>query len=450
MLLYLIMLKMASRRELTLPSKGKLILTKEILDQIDYLHDNVGRTEWCGILFYRHLEGDINDPKKLKLQAEHIYAMDIGSETYTEADIDMDAVLEMDEVIPDVRNLRKGLIHTHHSMKAFFSGTDMSELHDSTPFHNFYLSLIVNFDGNYVARVAYIAKTTTTTQYRNSSAEPQTNTEESEVLVMIDMDIEWEGQAPIVSDYFRARHETLKQKKAEKVRPIYTGYQPGNITYYPGSTQIKGTPHAQQWGRAEYDWNDDITGWSEEYDKKYGYGKHAPSTQAKLPFTEKDITPEGKLKVGKKELRPFTEVDKEIREKINDWLDDGITNFTKGVNPGTTTGSCIAYLNSYFDFADNEVEYPFFVNQMQRSMLDYFTPYFPGLVRTIGEEIFDVDGDVSVDLCAMFSGYEEYVVEMNKLTAKSKVSNIVPFNVEEFEGLVEKPKGKSKFKVKKK
>lgn len=102
------------KEEYTLPGKGKLIITKECLDQIDYLHDNVRKgIEWCGILFFRHIEGDINDPKSLVLQAEHIYLMDIGSEAYTEADIDIDAILEMDDVIPDVRNLKKALIHSH-------------------------------------------------------------------------------------------------------------------------------------------------------------------------------------------------------------------------------------------------------------------------------------------------------------------------------------------------
>lgn len=42
-------------------------------------------------------------------------------------------------------------------MSTFFSGEDMRELHDNTANYPFYLSLIVNFDGKYAAKIAFVA-----------------------------------------------------------------------------------------------------------------------------------------------------------------------------------------------------------------------------------------------------------------------------------------------------
>lgn len=104
----------STREELVLSGNGKLILTNELINEIDYMHNKVNKgIEWCGILFYELISGDINDPKTLVLKAHHLYPMDIGSAGYTEADIDIDSVIEMDDVIPNVDKLQKGLIHTH-------------------------------------------------------------------------------------------------------------------------------------------------------------------------------------------------------------------------------------------------------------------------------------------------------------------------------------------------
>ena len=54
-------------------------------------------------------------------------------------------ILKLGEEDFDVRSQWKvGHIHSHNVMRVFFSGTDMDELHDNAPSHNFYVSLIVN------------------------------------------------------------------------------------------------------------------------------------------------------------------------------------------------------------------------------------------------------------------------------------------------------------------
>src|SRR5690606_24878523 len=49
------------------------------------------------------------------------------------------------------------LIHSHNNMKVFFSVTDMAELDDNSPSHNFYLSLIVNNVMDFMAKISFIA-----------------------------------------------------------------------------------------------------------------------------------------------------------------------------------------------------------------------------------------------------------------------------------------------------
>lgn len=47
---------------------------------------------------------------------------------------------------------------SHNNMSSFFSGTDMGELHSNSPNHVYYLSLIVNNKGSFVAKLAYVGK----------------------------------------------------------------------------------------------------------------------------------------------------------------------------------------------------------------------------------------------------------------------------------------------------
>lgn len=391
-------MSLVRREEFILPGRGRLILTKELLDEIDHLHDKVGRTEWCGILFYRHLEGDINEPKSLVLQAEHLYLMDIGSEAYTEADIDVESVIEMDDQIPDVRNLKKGLIHTHHTMNTFFSGTDMSELHDSTPFHNYYLSLIVNFKGEYCAKVAYIATRKTTVNYKNAQDQPIEATSEKEILAMIDMDIEWETPEVVVSDFFRARHEKVKQEKAKKIPAYYPKYTTG--TYQSGAY----APQVQRPGFQQPNYN-----WGEEDDRD----ARTYTKQAEIPFVNKG----GNLVKDGKELRPYQEVYKEIVGKVSDWLLNGVL-FGTGSTSDSSVSGLLQYFKEYYDFADNGGDYPFFVNQMQRSMDDMFHMYPPKLVASIGTDILSGydDNDVCIDLFAMFDSFEKYIADIRAIT----------------------------------
>ena len=134
--------------------RGVLNINKQIEEQIDLLHTVVGAKEWSGVLLYT-VNGDVDSNVDVEVQG--LFPMDIGTSAYTEYEFD-ENIMDMYDMYPDAldEQWRLGHIHTHHNMKAYFSGTDNQELKDNTPNHAYYLSLIVNFDKSYCARLCFM------------------------------------------------------------------------------------------------------------------------------------------------------------------------------------------------------------------------------------------------------------------------------------------------------
>lgn len=141
-------------------TNGKLVLTERLMSQIHLLHAIGGNNEWSGPVMYTVENGDIDNPKSLEVVAQAMYPMDMGTSVYTEYDFEPEETFDMHDFYPEIigkDKWRVGHMHTHHNMKAYFSGTDDQELKDNTPNHAFYLSLIVNHEGKYVARLCIMA-----------------------------------------------------------------------------------------------------------------------------------------------------------------------------------------------------------------------------------------------------------------------------------------------------
>ena len=129
----------------------------EVYHQIQYLCKNISKVEWSGALFYT-TEGSIQKPETFKITLKTILPLDMGSKAYTEYNLD-ERFMDFIEEDFEERSLWKlGHIHSHNTMNVFFSGTDMAELNDNAPAHNFYLSLIVNNYMDFMAKVAFIGE----------------------------------------------------------------------------------------------------------------------------------------------------------------------------------------------------------------------------------------------------------------------------------------------------
>lgn len=145
-----------------------LMISPSLMNEIAYLHSKNDNKEWCGMLFYEEVSGSLFN-SDLILRAKHIYLLDIGSSAYTAGSVDME-LLDFFEEVPEAEDMRRGFIHTHHNMKAYFSGTDMSELYDNTKHYDYYLSLIVNHATLFVTKIgmeANIGVNGTTLQVEN-------------------------------------------------------------------------------------------------------------------------------------------------------------------------------------------------------------------------------------------------------------------------------------------
>jgi hypothetical protein len=175
--------KPVRRTELTMAYKPILILSDTLIEKIDYLHRKVEKNiEWSAVLVYSTISGSIDTVKEepWKILVEDLILMDIGSSGYTEYDMEADddyaTELWMDAL---EAGKKMGHLHTHHNMNCFFSATDTQELHDNAPQHNYYLSLIVNYDNinDWCAKIAVcgtektVANMETTTTWKGADGQ---------------------------------------------------------------------------------------------------------------------------------------------------------------------------------------------------------------------------------------------------------------------------------------
>ena len=95
----------------------KLIIPAEVEQKIRYACKEVWSTEWSGTLFYTY-EGSFED-KSLVITCKDIFVMDIGTQAYTEFDMNPDVIAYMCEH-PELLDCQMGLIHSHNNMSKQF------------------------------------------------------------------------------------------------------------------------------------------------------------------------------------------------------------------------------------------------------------------------------------------------------------------------------------------
>lgn len=197
----------------------------EVLHQIQYLCKNIPKVEWSGALFYT-TEGSIEKPGTFKITLKTILPLDMGSAAYTEYHLDDRFIDFIEEDFEERCNWKLGHIHSHNVMGVFFSGTDMAELNDNAPAHNFYLSLIVNNYMDFIAKVAFIgeakrdikqvpytAKNVDGHDYIIEKQDFEVNTQK---LFIYNCDIDTPKNEILVSDQFSAQVAKIMEPKPVK------------------------------------------------------------------------------------------------------------------------------------------------------------------------------------------------------------------------------------------
>jgi proteasome lid subunit RPN8/RPN11 len=211
---------------------GEIKITKKLKDQIDFLHKKIGTTEWSGVLFYKTETTDFSVLKNLKFTANDMFLMDIGSSVYTEYEFNKNIMTAYD-VIEDAIESDIGMIHTHHSMGAFFSGTDIKELEDNSKLYNYYISLIVDFKEEYQCKIVFPSKSksTTTSKIKDQNGNNiEVITEKEEIsLLSGDLIVKLENDVNI-DKWIVDRYNKVKEEKAKVLAKTYTpnGYNSFN------------------------------------------------------------------------------------------------------------------------------------------------------------------------------------------------------------------------------
>lgn len=222
-----------------------MVIPKEVEDKIRFICSQVWNVEWSGTLFFKY-EGSF-DTNDLVIKCVDLFVMDIGTQAYTEFDMNPDVINYMCEN-PDLLDCQMGLIHSHNNMAAFFSGTDISTLKEEGKDRNNFVSLIVNNAGTYVAAITRkvttkkVKSVSTYSFFGEDAKEFIEETETaSELLEYFDLSIEKEG----VSNHFediQARLNEIRKKKEEQRKAIIQTKGTYNTFSKPLSTPYSSVP----------------------------------------------------------------------------------------------------------------------------------------------------------------------------------------------------------------
>ena len=138
--------------------------------------------------------------------------MDIGSTGATSFNYDS-SIVDMYTDIPDAMTLQTGLVHTHHSMKAFISSTDFDEIVTNASHYNYYVSLVVSFDQDYVCKVAFPTEVKNTIKFEIKDSNGKSIPVKTEVvdhnLILSTLNVVFEQESTL-DDWFIKKIADIK------------------------------------------------------------------------------------------------------------------------------------------------------------------------------------------------------------------------------------------------
>ena len=216
----------------------KLVIPAEVERKIRFTCNRIWSTEWSGTLFFTH-EGSFEN-NDLVVKCVDIYIMDIGTQAYTEFDMNPDVIAYMCEH-PELLDCQMGLIHSHNNMSTFFSSTDTATLKEEGRDRNNFVSLIVNNAGSYTAAITRRIKSKKVTESTSYEFFGDGERQDTKNYVSNADEIEWfylkiekEGETFDFPD-LASRLEEIKQAKAERARKVQTPVYQGNYKPNPSN-----------------------------------------------------------------------------------------------------------------------------------------------------------------------------------------------------------------------
>ena len=306
---------------------GKVVISKEITNKIDFLHRSIGNVEWSGVLIYEVDLGDEDAFSNIVVKASNLYPMDIGDAASTEFFYTPEDVVNMYDSIPEALEMNIGLIHSHHSMDSFISGTDLKELQNNAGLYNFYVSLVVSFNEKYVCRIVFpskisISKNIVSLDHRGNSRAIEI-TEEEDLLLVGELDIEFESDSNL-EEWFIEQVADMKRKKVERVKKVTASvYKNPYVATKTNNKTVYIDPNLRDynnWDQDEFEPND----FSEFQAESNSFETMFP----KVIDVEKEIVPVKLIPTEQFIQRCFSSVDYKEYVPMKDFFED-LGTFTK-------------------------------------------------------------------------------------------------------------------------
>ena len=253
----------------------KLIIPAEVERKIRFACQKVWSTEWSGTLFFTH-EGSFEN-NDLVIRCVDIYIMDIGTQAYTEFDMNPDVIAYMTEHF-ELLDCQLGLIHSHCTFSTFFSGTDTATLKEEGRDRNNFVSLIVNNAGTYTAAITRRIKSKQVKESVSYEFFGDGEKQDTKEYVSDADEIEWfylkiekEGESYSFPD-MAARLEEIKQAKTERAKKAQISAYSGNsygIKTGPANLVRKETDKPKVVQPTLFDDMDDLS-FDDDYSIPYG------------------------------------------------------------------------------------------------------------------------------------------------------------------------------------
>lgn len=202
--------------------KVKIIISKQLQNQIIVAHALTDIVEWSGFLLYKENSGSL-ESNELTLYADYVHLLDVGTKSYTEFNTD-ESIIDLYEELENAMDYKVGKIHSHNDFNCFHSGVDMGCLQDNSDKYPYYVSLIVNYKGKYDCKIAWIAKQPDS---EIQSTWGKWKVKGTEYLCTVNCEIEFEAE-PV----FITRLNTLISKRT-KLNSTVTNYN----TYYSNNLE---------------------------------------------------------------------------------------------------------------------------------------------------------------------------------------------------------------------
>ena len=328
-------------------SSYKLLVSLELEKKIRYYLDRFPSIEYSGTLFYTVFGSfETND---LVINAFDFLLQDIGTGAYTEFNQSPDVIgymVEHPELLDET--VYQGLMHSHHNMGAFFSGTYTSTLREEGSDRVHFVSLIIDTKGTYQAAITRVVveemKATGFIKYptfnnKEVVGNPITysfNRKKIEYFMLEVTRPELENPFQELSDRIKEVQEQ-KVKAAKAATPItystnknesYTGYNNNYLDPYKSNNTVptNGISYQTNVGRGNL---------SIPINKNY----EVPKNQ--LPFEEPDVDLDTPVPYG------YVKVDPELIQELIAQLITGDVNYF--MEEGVTLESLIPACESMFE-----------------------------------------------------------------------------------------------------